>query len=95
MFLSLENVLENWIPEDLTGHPDFPEYLEGITDKKYCTEIRKYWNKRFKKKQQEKKSAEIDSKELNETDGEMDQEQVTLFTQEGPKIKGILTLALT
>ena len=34
-------MVENWIPSDLTDHPDFPEYLDGYTHEIYAVKIGK------------------------------------------------------
>ena len=39
-------ILENWIPEDLTDHPDFPEYLDGFTHQAYAKKVERYWENR-------------------------------------------------
>merc|ERR1712083_371206 len=38
-----QRILETMIPEDLEGHPDFPEYLEGTTHEQYADKIERYW----------------------------------------------------
>lgn len=39
--------LENLIPEDLSEYPDFPEFLEGMSQQEYTLVVEKYWtNKR-------------------------------------------------
>ena len=40
------HILENLIPEDLTDHPNFPEYLDGWTHKEYAEKVERYWLKR-------------------------------------------------
>ena len=42
-------ILENWIPGDLTEHPDFPEYLDGFTHEVYAKKIENYWANRKRK----------------------------------------------
>merc|ERR1712066_1067615 len=39
-------ILETMIPEDLEGHPDFPEYVEGITNDQYADKVENYWTNR-------------------------------------------------
>ena len=50
MSLRVQNVLENWIPEDLTNHPDFPEFSEGFTQEAYAGKVLEYWVDRTKKR---------------------------------------------
>ena len=39
-------ILENWVPEDLTGYPDFPDYLDGSTHEEYAIKVENYWIER-------------------------------------------------
>merc|ERR1712062_832749 len=34
---------EKMNPEDLTDHPNFPEYVDGITHEVYAEKIESYW----------------------------------------------------
>ena len=39
--------LEKMIPEDLSKYPDFPEFLEGMSQQDYTQIVEEYWtNKR-------------------------------------------------
>ena len=46
---NVNDILENWIPDDLTEHPDFPEYLDGFTHEVYAKKIENYWANRKRK----------------------------------------------
>ena len=46
--LKVQEILETMNPEDLTDHPNFPEYSEGTTDLVYAEKIENYWQNRKK-----------------------------------------------
>ena len=47
--LEIQNILENYIPEDLTEYPDFPDYLDGVTHEEYAQLVKDFWIKRVRK----------------------------------------------
>jgi len=51
--LRILDILEKMNPEDLTDHPNFPEYVDGITHEVYAEKIESYWinrrNRQLKK----------------------------------------------
>ena len=53
-------MVENWIPSDLTDHPDFPEYLDGYTHEIYAVKIENYWLNR-RRKQLKRKLPDLES----------------------------------
>ena len=58
--LKAEYFLENMIPDDLTDHPNFPEYLDGCTDEEYAEKVKKYWINRRKSAIKKLKSIQIE-----------------------------------
>merc|ERR1711874_855928 len=52
--LKAQDILEKMMPEDLTGHPNFPEYLDGVTLADYAHKVEIYWIKRRKEQEPKK-----------------------------------------
>ena len=53
-------------PEDLTDHPNFPEYSEGTTDEVYAGKIEIYWQDRRKAEELERKRKEEEEEKESE-----------------------------
>merc|ERR1712008_223676 len=82
-------ILENWIPGDLTEHPDFPEYLEGYTHEKYAVKIENYWVNRRRQQLKRKMSdsetvdevPDIDPAKIRKLEDFSEEEQKTIFDE--------------
>ena len=59
--LRVQEILETMNPEDLTDHPNFPEYSEGTTDLVYAEKIENYWQNRKKAELKRKKPIPVQS----------------------------------